>query len=181
MEVALFNLDEELTLEVEKLAKARLVSAIQTHEKLEREASIELVKKEVIDTFENNEADEETINQVKDILDQIVKDEVRRLITVEKVRPDGRTPEEIRPLSSRVDLLPRTHGSGLFTRGQTQVLSVCTLGALGDVQILDGLDLEETKRFMHHYNFPHFSVGETGPIRAPGRREIGHGALESVP
>ncbi|BAM47584.1 polyribonucleotide nucleotidyltransferase [Amphibacillus xylanus] len=177
MEVALFNLDEELTLEVEKLAKDRLVSAIQTHEKLEREASIELVKKEVIETFENNEADEETINQVKDILDQIVKDEVRRLITVEKVRPDGRTPEEIRPLSSRVNLLPRTHGSGLFTRGQTQVLSVCTLGALGDVQILDGLDLEETKRFMHHYNFPHFSVGETGPIRAPGRREIGHGAL----
>src|SRR5699024_3188352 len=89
----------------------------------------------------------------------------------------GRAPEVIRPLSSRVGLLPRTHGSGLFTRGQTQVLSVCTLGALGDVQILDGLDLEETKRFMHHYNFPQYSVGETGPIRAPGRREIGHGAL----
>src|SRR5699024_6372398 len=84
---------------------------------------------------------------------------------------------EIRPLSSRVHILPRTHGSGLFTRGQTQVLSVCTLGALGDVQILDGLDLEESKRFMHHYNFPRYSVGETGPIRAPGRREIGHGAL----
>src|SRR5699024_6142655 len=90
-----------------------------------------------------------------------VKAEVRRLITDEKVRPDGRQPDEIRPLSSRVGILPRTHGSGLFTRGQTQVLSVCTLGALGDVQILDGLDLEESKRFMHHYNFPNFSVGET--------------------
>src|SRR5699024_10491103 len=114
---------------------------------------------------------------VKLTLDDMLKDEVRRLITEEKVRPDGRKTDEIRPLSSRVGLLPRTHGSGLFTRGQTQVLSVCTLGALGDVQILDGLDLEESKRFMHHYNFPQYSVGEVGPIRAPGRREIGHGAL----
>ena len=110
-------------------------------------------------------------------LDQLVKEEVRRLITDEKVRPDGRKVDEIRPLSSRVKILPRTHGSGLFTRGQTQVLSICTLGALGDVQILDGLGLEESKRFMHHYNFPQFSVGETGPMRGPGRREIGHGAL----
>src|SRR5699024_6840596 len=95
----------------------------------------------------------------------------------DKVRPDGRGVEEIRPLTSRVGVLPRTHGSGLFTRGQTQVLSVATLGALGDVQILDGLDLEESKRFMHHYNFPQYSVGETGPIRRRGRREIGHGAV----
>ncbi len=93
------------------------------------------------------------------------------------MRPDGRKVDEIRPLSSAVGLLPRTHGSGLFTRGQTQALSVCTLGALGDVQILDGLGIEETKRFMHHYNFPPFSVGETGAMRGPGRREIGHGAL----
>src|SRR5690625_1733563 len=107
----------------------------------------------------------------------IVKEEVRRLITKEKIRPDGRKPDKVRPLSSRVGVLPRTHGSGLFTRGQTQALSVCTLGALGDVQILDGLEAEESKRFMHHYNFPSFSVGETGPIRGPGRREIGHGAL----
>src|SRR5699024_731422 len=117
------------------------------------------------------------ISHVKMTLDDLVKTEVRRLITEEKVRPDGRNIDEIRPLSSKVGVLPRTHGSGLFTRGQTQVLSVCTLGALGDVQILDGLDLEEKKRFMHHYNFPQFSVGETGPIRGPGRREIGHGAL----
>ena len=114
---------------------------------------------------------------MKEILDKIVKEEVRRLITEEKVRPDGRKVDEIRPLSSEVGILPRTHGSGLFTRGQTQALSICTLGALGDVQILDGLGIEESKRFMHHYNFPHFSVGETGPIRGPGRREIGHGAL----
>ena len=107
----------------------------------------------------------------------MVKDEVRRLITEEKIRPDGRGVAEIRPLSSEVGVLPRTHGSGLFTRGQTQALSICTLGPLGDVQIIDGIGLEETKRFMHHYNFPQFSVGETGPIRAPGRREIGHGAL----
>src|SRR5690606_27628560 len=106
------------------------------------------------------EEEEEIVEQVKTILDKMVKDEVRRLITVEKIRPDGRKADEIRPLSSRVGLLPRAHGSGLFTRGQTQALSVCTLGALGDVQILDGLDLEESKRFMHHYNFPHFSVGE---------------------
>ncbi len=107
----------------------------------------------------------------------MVKGEVRRLITEEKIRPDGRKEDEIRPLSSSVGLLPRTHGSGLFTRGQTQAFSICTLGALGDVQILDGLGIEESKRFMHHYNFPSFSVGETRPSRGPGRREIGHGAL----
>lgn len=146
-------------------------------EKHAREEAIQAVKTEIVESFEANDADEETIKKVKDILDKMVKDEVRRLITQEKIRPDGRRPEEIRPLTSRVNLLPRTHGSGLFTRGQTQALSVCTLGALGDVQILDGLDLEESKRFMHHYNFPSFSVGETGPIRGPGRREIGHGAL----
>ena len=111
------------------------------------------------------------------MLDSIVKTEVRRLITEEKVRPDGRGVDEIRPLSSRTTVLPRTHGSAMFTRGQTQALSVCTLGALGDVQVLDGLGLEESKRFMHHYNFPQYSVGETGPMRGPGRREIGHGAL----
>ena len=117
------------------------------------------------------------LKQVKQILDKLVKGEVRRLISEDKIRPDGRKVDEIRPLSSEVGILPRTHGSGLFTRGQTQALSICTLGALGDVQILDGLGLEEEKRFMHHYNFPNFSVGETGPMRGPGRREIGHGAL----
>src|SRR5699024_8006007 len=123
------------------------------------------------------EEDEEKHHQAESIIEQMVKDEVRRLITKEKIRPDGRKLDEIRPLSSRVGLLPRAHGSGLFTRGQTQALSVCTLGGLGDVQRLDGLELEESKRFMHHYKFPQFSVGQTGPIRWPGRREIGHGAL----
>src|SRR5690625_916664 len=177
MEYTLLQLNETLKEELAKSSKNKLNQDIQTHDKLEREANIEAVKAEIIETYEANEADEETINDVEDILEQMVRDEVRRLISVEKIRPDGRKPDEIRPLDSQIQLLPRAHGSGLFTRGQTQAFSVCTLGALGDVQILDGLDLEESKRFMHHYNFPHFSVGETGPIRGPGRREIGHGAL----
>lgn len=159
------------------MAESNLLKAIQVHEKHAREDAISEVKNEVLAKFEEEEHDEETLKQVKDILSQLVKNEVRRLITEEKVRPDGRAVDEIRPLSSEVGLLPRTHGSGLFTRGQTQALSICTLGALGDVQILDGLGVEESKRFMHHYNFPQFSVGETGPMRGPGRREIGHGAL----
>ncbi|WP_067730025.1 polyribonucleotide nucleotidyltransferase [Oceanobacillus damuensis] len=174
-EIDLFELDENLTANVEAEAKDKLVEAIQVQEKHAREEAIANVKEEVLEAYEETEPEE--IKQVKSILDKMVKEEVRRLITKEKVRPDGRKPEEIRPLSSRIHVLPRTHGSGLFTRGQTQALSVCTLGALGDVQILDGLDLEESKRFMHHYNFPQYSVGETGPIRGPGRREIGHGAL----
>lgn len=177
MEVVLFELDSELEKEIREKCEAQLKEAIQVQEKHAREDAIEAVKNEVIAQYEEQEADEETIKQVKKILDKLVKEEVRRLITVEKIRPDGRKVDEIRPLSSEVGILPRTHGSGLFTRGQTQALSICTLGALGDVQILDGLGIEEEKRFMHHYNFPPFSVGETGPMRGPGRREIGHGAL----
>lgn len=174
-EVKLFDTDEELSAKVEAEAKESLLQAIQVKEKHAREEAIKQVKDSILEGYDEDEP--EIYNQVKTILDKLVKAEVRRLITVEKVRPDGRMIDEIRPLSSRVGVLPRTHGSGLFTRGQTQALSVCTLGALGDVQILDGLDLEESKRFMHHYNFPQYSVGETGPIRGPGRREIGHGAL----
>ncbi|MCM3539236.1 polyribonucleotide nucleotidyltransferase [Priestia endophytica] len=177
MEVKLHTLDEELQEEVRGLAEADLIPAIQVQEKHAREEAITAVKNSVIEKFEEKEADESTISQVKEILSKMVKTEVRRLITEEKVRPDGRNVDEIRPLSSEISKLPRTHGSGLFTRGQTQALSICTLGALGDVQILDGLGIEESKRFMHHYNFPSFSVGETRPIRGPGRREIGHGAL----
>ncbi|REJ09557.1 MULTISPECIES: polyribonucleotide nucleotidyltransferase [Halobacillus] len=177
MEVQLFDLDAELKEKVEAEATEAIVQAIKTEEKKAREEAIAQVKADVIASYEEQEADEETIKQVGSILEDMVKTEVRRLITKDKIRPDGRGVDVIRPLTSRVGLLPRTHGSGLFTRGQTQALSVCTLGALGDVQILDGLDLEESKRFMHHYNFPKFSVGETGPIRGPGRREIGHGAL----
>lgn len=172
-EIQLIEVDEVIFAKVEEQAKEKLTAAIQVEEKHAREEAISAVKEEIIEQYE----DEDEISHVKMTLDDLVKTEVRRLITEEKVRPDGRNIDEIRPLSSRVSILPRTHGSGLFTRGQTQVLSVSTLGALGDVQILDGLDLEESKRFMHHYNFPQYSVGETGPIRAPGRREIGHGAL----
>ncbi|UJL47973.1 polyribonucleotide nucleotidyltransferase [Virgibacillus sp. NKC19-16] len=174
-EVSLFESDEEIVAKVEEQAKEKMVAAIQVTEKHAREEAIDVVKDEVLEAYEEEEP--EIITQVKSALDKIVKEEVRRLITKEKIRPDGRKVDEIRSLSSRINVFPRTHGSGLFTRGQTQALSICTLGALGDVQILDGLDLEESKRFMHHYNFPQYSVGETGPIRGPGRREIGHGAL----
>lgn len=176
-EITLYEIDSDLKEKVRGMAESNLLKAIQVHEKHAREDAISEVKNEVLAKFEEEEHDEDTLKQVKDILSQLVKNEVRRLITEEKVRPDGRAVDEIRPLSSEVGLLPRTHGSGLFTRGQTQALSICTLGALGDVQILDGLGVEESKRFMHHYNFPQFSVGETGPMRGPGRREIGHGAL----
>ncbi|MFE5428092.1 polyribonucleotide nucleotidyltransferase [Peribacillus simplex] len=176
MQVTLYQVDAELEAEVKGLCEADLNKAVQVQEKHAREDAIKAVKDRVLVHYEE-ETDEEKLKQIKEILNKLVKSEVRRLITEEKVRPDGRNPDEIRPLSSEVTILPRTHGSGLFTRGQTQALSICTLGALGDVQILDGLGTEESKRFMHHYNFPHFSVGETGPIRGAGRREIGHGAL----
>lgn len=177
LEITLYELDKELEDKVRSLCEKDMITAIQVQEKHAREDAIKAVKKEVIEKFVEMEATDDDLKQVTQILDKIVKGEVRRLITEDKVRPDGRGLDVIRPLSSEVGILPRTHGSGLFTRGQTQALSVCTLGALGDVQILDGLGIEEEKRFMHHYNFPNFSVGETGPMRGPGRREIGHGAL----
>ncbi|MED2837516.1 polyribonucleotide nucleotidyltransferase [Bacillus wiedmannii] len=176
-EVKLYEVDADLNQAVREISEKDMHSAIQVHEKHAREDAINEVKKRVIEHYEAQEADADTLGQVSEILYKIVKEEVRRLITVEKIRPDGRKGDEIRPLASEVGILSRTHGSGLFTRGQTQALSICTLGALGDVQILDGLGVEESKRFMHHYNFPSFSVGETRPMRGPGRREIGHGAL----
>lgn len=176
-QINLYEIDQVLEAEVRGQCEADMVKAIQVQEKHAREDAIKEVKDQVLAKYVEQEATAEDIKQVKQILDNIVKGEVRRLITVEKIRPDGRKIDEIRPLSSQVGILARTHGSGLFTRGQTQVLSICTLGAMGDVQILDGLGIEEEKRFMHHYNFPQFSVGETGPTRGPGRREIGHGAL----
>ncbi|ARJ51723.1 polyribonucleotide nucleotidyltransferase [Staphylococcus lutrae] len=156
-----------------------LNAAIQTFDKQEREANLEDIKSRVLANFENEDdpENEALLKEVGQIINTLIKEEVRRLIADEKIRPDGRKPDEIRPLSSEVGLLPRAHGSGLFTRGQTQALSVLTLGSISEYQIIDGLGEEEHKRFMHHYNFPNFSVGETGPVRAPGRREIGHGAL----
>lgn len=173
------QLDVDLERQVREQATDKLVEAIQVTEKHAREEAIQQVKEEILELYDTDDVDEaeETREEVSTILDELLKEEVRRLIVEEHLRPDGRDLDEIRPLSSEVGILPRTHGSGLFTRGQTQVLTVCTLGALGDVQILDGLDLEESKRFMHHYNFPPYSVGEARPIRSPGRREIGHGAL----
>ncbi|WP_342752817.1 polyribonucleotide nucleotidyltransferase [Shouchella clausii] len=174
-EVQLKTFDAELEARLRESAEASIKEAVRIAEKHARQDAID----EIIAAQVEQHSDDDSINvdEVKEILQMFVKEEVRRLITVEKIRPDGRGVDEIRPLSSQIKLLPRTHGSGLFTRGQTQALSVCTLGALGDVQILDGLGVEESKRFMHHYNFPQFSVGETGPMRGPGRREIGHGAL----
>lgn len=179
MEVVLHEVDPEIDQAVRSYAEARLKEAIRIEEKQARYDAIDAIKEETRQHFA--ELDPETYpeqeSMINEVLHNIVKEEVRRLITEEKIRLDGRALNEIRPLSSEVGLLARTHGSGLFTRGQTQALSVCTLGALGDVQILDGLGLEESKRFMHHYNFPPYSVGEARPLRAPGRREIGHGAL----
>ncbi len=177
MELNLYEIDPAINTRVREMAEADMLKAIQVVEKHARQEAIDAVNARVIDVFEQEEVTEKELKQVKEVLNKIVKEEVRRLITDEKVRPDGRQIDEIRPLSSRVDLLPRTHGSALFTRGQTQALSICTLGALNEHQMLDGLEVEETKRFMHHYNFPPFSVGETGRYGAPGRREVGHGAL----
>lgn len=178
MEVKLHAVDEQVNADVRAFASARLVEAIRIAEKHARQEAIDAVNNDTVAHFEAQYADTpELLADVKEVLYDIVKEEVRRLITHDKVRPDGRALDEIRPIECDVALLPRTHGSGLFTRGQTQALSICTLGAMGDVQILDGISPEETKRFMHHYNFPPFSVGEARPLRPPGRREIGHGAL----
>ncbi|WP_134700423.1 polyribonucleotide nucleotidyltransferase [Ammoniphilus sp. YIM 78166] len=175
MEVVLHSVNEEIDAAVREYAMDRLVQAVRVEEKQARQEAIDAIKEETQTHFA--EIYPENAKDVSEVLYTIVKDEVRRLITHDKIRPDGRAIDEIRPITSEVNLLARTHGSGLFTRGQTQALSVCTLGALGDVQILDGLGIEESKRFMHHYNFPPFSVGEARPLRPPGRREIGHGAL----
>ena len=178
MEVKLHTVDPQVAEEVKAFAKDRLVEAVRIAEKQARQDAIDAINAEAVAHFETVYAETpERMADVKEVLHDIVKDEVRRLITHDKIRPDGRKLDEIRPISCEVGILPRTHGSALFTRGQTQALSVCTLGPLGDVQILDGIDLEESKRFMHHYNFPPFSVGEARPLRPPGRREIGHGAL----
>jgi len=181
IEVELATLDDNIVKEVSDDITSDMLEAIQIEDKIEKYARIDEVKELAITHYTENHSDSETLEeelkQVKKIADSIEANEVRRLITEEKVRPDGRGMTEIRPLSGSVDLLPRTHGSALFTRGQTQALAITTLGAMGEHQILDGLGLENEKRFMLHYNFPAFSVGETGRYGPPGRREIGHGAL----
>ena len=181
IEVELAQIDEEIEKAVNEYAQKDMITAIQTKEKLERQAYVDAVKDRAIENFTEiygeREDAEECLKQVKKVLDMIEANEVRHLIADKKIRPDGRKIDEIRPLEAEIDILPRTHGSALFTRGQTQSLATTTLGAIGEHQILDGLGLEDSKRFMLHYNFPAFSVGETGRYGAPGRREIGHGAL----
>ena len=191
VEVELFEVNKDIMAEVKAYAEKRLVEAIRIEDKLERYAAIDAINAETLAHFDekvfikeiegikviDTEEKQQYLRHVQYTLDDILHTEVRRLISVDKVRPDGRKVDEIRPLSSRIDVLPRVHGSALFTRGQTQSLGTVTLGSLVDSQIIDGLGEESNKRFMLHYNFPQFSVGETGRYGAPGRREIGHGAL----
>lgn len=180
-EVELLQVDPELQAEIIAAYNADLQKAVQVEEKKAREAATEAVKEQVIAVYEERYADDENyetiMRDVAEILEQMEHAEVRRLITEDKIRPDGRRVDEIRPLDAEIDYLPKVHGSGLFTRGQTQALSVLTLAPMGETQIVDGLDPEYKKRFLHHYNFPQYSVGETGRYGAPDRREIGHGAL----
>ena len=180
-EVELLQVDADLQVEIIAAYNTDLQKAVQVEEKKAREAATEAVKEEVRAVYEERYAEDENfetiMRDVAEILEQMEHAEVRRLITEDKIRPDGRRVDEIRPLDAEIDFLPKVHGSGLFTRGQTQALSVLTLAPMGETQIVDGLDPEYKKRFLHHYNFPQYSVGETGRYGAPGRREIGHGAL----
>ncbi|WP_130807051.1 polyribonucleotide nucleotidyltransferase [Senegalia massiliensis] len=174
-EFEVFLPDVDISEEVNNFAIEKMVNAIKTEDKLERKENIEKVKEETVLHFEEIYPD--NIKDVEDTLQAILKSQVRKMISEDGIRPDNRKIDEIRPISCEVGLLPRTHGSGLFTRGQTQALTVATLGAAGDVQVIDGLGEEESKRYMHHYNFPPYSTGEAKFLRGPGRREIGHGAL----
>ena len=181
MEVSLLQVDADLKKEIFDASYATMKTAVMTEEKLAREDNIEQVKIDIreayAEKFIGHEEEDQLLKEVKQITEDLEKDVVRELIMIDKIRPDGRKLDEIRPLASEVSLLPRVHGSGLFTRGQTQALSACTLAPLGEHQIIDGLGVEVSKRFIHHYNFPQFSVGSTGRAGSPGRREIGHGAL----
>ena len=181
MEVSLLQVDPELKKEIFDGYYQTMKTAVMTMDKLAREDEIEKVKETVKEVYAEKFADHEDeaqlTKEVKQIAEDLEKDVVRELITIDKIRPDGRKLDEIRPLAAETGILPRVHGSGLFTRGQTQALSACTLAPLGEHQIIDGLGTVESKRFIHHYNFPQFSVGSTGRAGSPGRREIGHGAL----
>ena len=180
-ELVVSKVDEELEKYVRDYATKDMLAAIQIKDKLKSYERVEEVKTATLENFAevyaNSENIEQILKDVKKVVDAIEGDEVRRLITEKKIRPDGRKMDEIRHLDAQIDILPRPHGSALFTRGETQALATTTLGAIGEHQILDGLGIEDAKRFMLHYNFPQFSVGETGRYGSPGRREIGHGAL----
>ena len=181
MEYERIEIEDELRSEVESICSKDIDEALRIKAKQERYQRLDEIKETILDKYKEENKDLEDIDvllyKVSKIISDIEYELFRKIIVKEKLRSDGRRFDEIRPLSASIDLLPRTHGSALFTRGETQSLSVTTLGALGEHQILDGLSLEDEKRFMLHYNFPQFSVGETGRYGAPGRREIGHGAL----
>lgn len=181
MEVELILPDADLKAAIEAEYSEQMITAVQNPDKMTRAEQVETLTDEIVAAYEEKFADDDELDSIMKDVKQIIKDmeksEVRRLITEDKVRPDGRDLHEIRDLDSEVAYLPRAHGSGLFTRGQTQALSVLTLGPLAEHQVIDGLSSEEEKRFIHHYNFPSYSVGETGRPKSPGRREIGHGAL----
>ena len=174
-ELVVYAPPEAILNEITAHALERIQSALHIHEKLEREAVLDAVRSEVNQLFLEKYPDNK--KDISYVFQKLVKKTVRKMITVDKIRPDGRAVDEIRPIACEVGILARAHGTGLFTRGQTQVLTVTTLGSLGDGQILDGIGLEDSKRYIHHYNFPPYSVGESRPLRSPGRREIGHGAL----
>ncbi len=181
-EIELYVVNEEIDSIVRTNFESKIREAVSIKEKLERYGKIDELTEEAAEMILSREYASEkeqnnAVKQAKEICRSIEADEVRRLIIEDKIRPDGRKIDEIRPLDSKVDLLPRVHGSAMFTRGETQVLSTTTLGALNDNQIIDDLTVVESKRFMHHYNFPPYCVGETGRMGSPGRREIGHGAL----
>ena len=175
MAVNLYKVPEEIDQAVREYAEGKMRTAIQTYDKMERLENMDAVEVETkeyfAETYPENEKD------ITNVLYNITKEQVRSLILDDEIRPDNRKHTEIRPIWCETGILPRTHGTGLFTRGQTQVLSVVTLGALGEAQTIDGITEEEEKRYMHHYNFPPYSVGEAGRMKSPGRREIGHGAL----
>ena len=174
-EFTVFKPNSEVEEVVKEYGTQMLRAAINTVEKQEREEKISQASLQITEEF--IERYPEMGKDIAETIESIIKEEVRRLILEEGIRPDNRKPDEIRKITTDVGILPRTHGSGLFTRGQTQVLTIATLGASSDVQIIDGIGDDESKRYMHHYNFPPYSVGETRPMRGPGRREIGHGAL----
>jgi polyribonucleotide nucleotidyltransferase len=180
--IELYKPSPEIEKDINDRIGKRMVKAISIFDKLERQDAIDALENEILEDYDSRKYDTEkehasTMMMVHDILEGMVAKEVRRLITDEKIRPDGRKVDEIRPLDAQVDILPRAHGSAMFTRGQTQVISTTTLGPLSDAQIIDNLTTETEKRFMHQYNFPPYSVGEIGRMGSPGRREIGHGAL----
>lgn len=180
LEVSISQPEEKTDSWVRNHIATDLSAAVLTADKLERQRLIDELQANVHDAYlevHGEELYEEQSKTLDRVFDNVVKEEVRRSITRDKIRPDGRRPDEIRPITCKVGLLPRVHGTGLFTRGQTQVLTALTLGLKSDEQMLDNLSDDESKRYIHHYNFPAFSVGETRPLRGPGRREIGHGAL----